>query len=475
MAYVNFTNLTDWQFDASLKKIKHNTGTTRITVNALYSEVMNEFDDAGQMDDTIPMSAQTPTEYTLINGWEFSADSDLNYLYGGSITVQKATTDKDIWANFYTLGTIETGAVVYWLQGSTAIAALGGTSYTYTSGHADQLIKTTSGGSLVSSGTVTAFIRNNAVGNADLYDHFSATATNTGGRNPVPLATAADTNDDGSGGSVAGVTIAFGNVSKDIGDGNGAQTYNVVVDGGGNSVLDVYRRLKYLTRRENNTAIDSPENTTEGRFYLAAGAYTPVKTAPFGTFAGGKFFGARGVWLENVSDGNNLSLIDAAGVTRNPPTTVAITVTGLVSGDRVLVARESGGTVNKSQFTLNGVHSSATTVTVNETLTADIPDTGILRLGDTQYTYTGITRGSKQFTGVSPALSGSANAPLYQPYIDGVSSGTSMTKSFVYDADFDFIARVRKQGILPFENTGTLSSTGASISAIRTTDTIVTP
>jgi hypothetical protein len=35
------------------------------------------------------------------------------------------------------------------------------------------------------------------------------------------------------------------------------------------------------------------------------------------------------------------------------------------------------------------------------------------------------------------------------------------------------IARVRKKGILPYENTATITSAGASISAIRTTDSIV--
>jgi hypothetical protein len=109
---------------------------------------------------------------------------------------------------------------------------------------------------------------------------------------------------------------------------------------------------------------------------------------------------------------------------------------------------------------------------VNEALGNDIPDSGNLRLGDTAYTYSGINRGSKQFTGVSPALSGAGGAALYQPYIDGVASGTSMTKSFVYSADFDIIARVRKKSILPFENTATVTNAGAAVSAIRTADTI---
>ena len=471
MAYVNFTTLTDWQYDTSTKKIKHNTGSTRITVNALYSEIQNEFDDAGQMDDTVPMSAQTPTEYTLINGWTFDSDSDPGYLYGGSIVVEKATTDKDVWANFYTLGTIESDGVVYWFQNGAAVSAHPG----YTQGHIDQLIKVVSNGSSISTdGTplaVRAYLRNRASSNADLYDHFTGTATATGGRNPIPLATSPDTNDDGADVSAYSITVTFGSYTEDV-DGDGtAESYGCKVDcGGGYSCAQAYKFLKYLTRRGSTTTV----NGVQGQFYRGVNsAYAEVKQAPFGSFAGGKFFGARGVLLTNVTDSNNRQLIDSSGTTKIPPTTVSIVVSGVASGDRVLVARSSGGVINKSQFTLNGVHSSATTVTVNEALGNDIPDSGNLRLGDVAYTYTGITRGSKQFTGVSPALSGSGGAALYQPYIDGVASGASMSKSLVYASDFNIIARVRKKGILPFENSATVTNAGASVSAIRTTDTIV--
>ena len=150
-----------------------------------------------------------------------------------------------------------------------------------------------------------------------------------------------------------------------------------------------------------------------------------------------------------------------------------LAIEDLRPGDRVLVARSSAGAINKTQFTLNGAHSAATTVTVNEALGNDIPDSGNLRLSDTAFTYTGINRPSKQFTGVSPALTGSGGATLYNPYIDGVASGTSMSKSFVYASDFDIIARVRKKGIYPFENSATVTNAGAAVSAIRTTDTIV--
>ena len=59
--------------------------TTVYTVRALYSFIQNTFDELGQMDDTVPMSAQTPTEFTMINGW-FIDDESTKYLSGGAIS-----------------------------------------------------------------------------------------------------------------------------------------------------------------------------------------------------------------------------------------------------------------------------------------------------------------------------------------------------------------------------------------------------
>ena len=450
----------DFTLDYTAKTISHTSGATRYTVNELYSWLMDLFDDAGQMDDQVPTSAQTPVEYSLINGWSFNADSDLGYLYGGSIV---DTTNNDVWANFYTLGTIAVGSVVYWQQGSSLVAAHPG----YSDGHIDQLIKVTDGGVATNDRKVTAYIRNLG----DLYDHFEVTAAATGGRNPVPLATAADANDNELGGSVTGVSIAFGTASKDIGDGLGAANYDVVIDGGGNSIIDVYRRLKYQTRRENTAAIDSPESLTEGRFYQSANAaYAQTKQAPFGTFAGGKFFGARGVWVENISDPNNRELLDAAGVAHIPPVSITVSVTGVVSGDRVLVAKDNAGAIIKDQFTIASV--TASTIVATVAIPSDVPTTGTIRVGDTQFAYTGVS--GSTFTGVTPDPTGQSGA-FFVPLIDTVAAGSSVTSgSMIYSSDFSVVGRVRKKGILPFENSGTVTSAGLTISAIRTTDGIVT-
>jgi len=54
------------------------------TVNELYSFLQDTFDEPSQMDDPVPMSAQTPTQYTIINKW-FIDDESMKALYGGSI------------------------------------------------------------------------------------------------------------------------------------------------------------------------------------------------------------------------------------------------------------------------------------------------------------------------------------------------------------------------------------------------------
>ena len=74
----------DFTIDYVNKRVYHSSGTTIYTVNELYSYLMDTFDELAQMDDTIPMSAQTPTEYTLINSW-FMDDTSFKYLKTGAV------------------------------------------------------------------------------------------------------------------------------------------------------------------------------------------------------------------------------------------------------------------------------------------------------------------------------------------------------------------------------------------------------
>jgi hypothetical protein len=99
------------------KRIWRNTSvspTTTDTVNALYSALQNHFDELGQMDDGVPMSAQTPTEYTI--GIIDAGDKDpwfidrtsVEYLTGGSLKTaswdRATTTNVGIVRVPYTVG-----------------------------------------------------------------------------------------------------------------------------------------------------------------------------------------------------------------------------------------------------------------------------------------------------------------------------------------------------------------------------------
>ncbi|KKQ26057.1 MAG: hypothetical protein US40_C0004G0092 [Candidatus Roizmanbacteria bacterium GW2011_GWC2_37_13] len=151
----------------------------------------------------------------------------------------------------------------------------------------------------------------------------------------------------------------------------------------------------------------------------------------------------------------------------------------------------SGTTINKAMFTsASGNTSGNSAFTVNETIPSDTPSTGSIRIVDTsdtgstretRYTYTGWTNsGSSQFTGLSPTLDRTYTATddtAYVPYIDTEADATSEAVTVIYSTDRNILVRVRRKAataILPFETTGTFSSTGYSTSAIRTTDTIVT-
>ncbi|KKL92906.1 hypothetical protein LCGC14_1880000, partial [marine sediment metagenome] len=80
----------DWSIDYTDRKITYTNGfvggipNTKYTVNQWFSWLMDTFDEPGQMDDLIPILAQTPTQYTLQDGW-FIDDESIKALFGGSL------------------------------------------------------------------------------------------------------------------------------------------------------------------------------------------------------------------------------------------------------------------------------------------------------------------------------------------------------------------------------------------------------
>jgi len=558
----NGVGLTEFTYTTITNPVK-GIGKTVWSVNALYSFLQDQFDELGNMDDKVPMDAQTPTEYRFINNW-FIDEVSIKYLKGGAIktsgwttgqivqqildgssptytnvvsgdiglivteagtgdtgnllfadnarqrwwirpdvpgtggdefdsagagysigsgtgagsSTAAALTGENTWANMFTLGTIETNTAIYVVQDTAKVSAW------WPTGQIDVLLRVLEAGSTV--GANGGDIRDIFIGAREyskLFDHFISNDI-TGGRNPVPLATAADLNNttgqytialtsaditfavgdrfivsgtpakegtvtaftgspatsidyylsgtsltqfaasdvivkvgtttpdstiNGSPtdlvadyGTTTPVILTFAYSTQNLNNGAGAKPYDCSIDLGGRTVKQMYEWVKFITRRG---AVATPQLKTgtgtiaspafaniNGEQYikllagtLAVDDFTPVKASPFGTFAGGKFFGAQGVWITNyaAADAQAFQLIDSNGATQTPPNTVSVTISNLRVSDvtGVFVLTEEGGIINKAKYVMTTQAASLTTITVNA-IDAETPQAGVIRVVD---------------------------------------------------------------------------------------------
>ena len=208
---------------------------------------------------------------------------------------------------------------------------------------------------------------------------------------------------------------------------------------------------------------------------------------PFiGASTGSAIIGAYGLGIEAGDLSATDKVFDLTNSQITPPNNVSFLVTGLVSGeDRVLVAPESGGGIDTTQFTVNGTLNSAgvTSVVMNTTIPSDTPSTGTIRvLNDeglyvrlvySSYTGSTFTVTSHDFNGTGQDDSVTTGNGAFISYIDELASNTSASFTGIYSSDRSLFVRVRDGGGSPiktFETTGTLGASGGSATAIRTTD-----
>jgi len=154
-----------------------------------------------------------------------------------------------------------------------------------------------------------------------------------------------------------------------------AVPYSVAIEAGslyeaGRDLDDVYAFLQYncrdgagSTESVEGSPMGSNFYTSDGssitleakeRYTKAVGSYTATKPAPFGTLAGGVFFGAQGVWVDGMAaaDANNVRLTAHNGNSQTPYTSVAITISNTRAEDVILVALNDGsGLPDKAQYT----------------------------------------------------------------------------------------------------------------------------
>jgi len=144
-------------------------------------------------------------------------------------------------------------------------------------------------------------------------------------------------------------------------------------DAGGKKLLLRNVRGTFNT---SNVVTDNDNSGTVTPNSLAA-AFSPKKQSPLGTFAGGTFFGARGVTITNwaVADENKFILSPIEGGTKERPLAITLAITNLVGTDETTSTDDlaamfrltgSGGNINKAEYScVGGEAIGATTIVVS--------------------------------------------------------------------------------------------------------------
>ena len=285
-----------------------------VTVRALYSDAMEVFAQANQMDDLIPLRADTPTLFTLLNGWVLGTGSDT---FLKSSALQDASGD-NIWTNVQTLGSITEGTTIYIEQdGEVAFTSP-------TTGHIDILLKTRHNGANIDGQFFKVYARK-------FQDEYSSFAT-TGGAivSNCPLATRPDAQLDIADtvlDAYTGLSITWGSVVRDINNGAGERPYDIVINGAGKTLKEIYNWVQYQLLK--GTDIDAGAGTEIGKLTNLLMSFT------------GTMITAQGVFVENFAaeDGNKITYTDSNGVLQVPPLTVPITIatSSGMNGGRVAV------------------------------------------------------------------------------------------------------------------------------------------
>jgi len=465
---------TDFSVDLDSGDIRHVSGTTVYNVLDLHLYLQDLADDATGIDNDNPSvlagkrDATKPTVLTLPNdgplATEFNIDDDASqYINFGSVE-QKG--GDELYSGFKTIGGIVSASPIYVVQNNSKLSKF------WSDGHIQILIKAKTGGSLIDNGDVTAYSRKYG----QTYSTFDVNLA-AGSETAAAIATSIDsaiTLSLAAAQTVFGnITITPGAVSKDLGNGNGAKPYKGVINVNGEALSDVYQALMYAT---NETSTETINGVPGWRYRKLDAAYTENAAYPFGSFAGGKWFVAQGWWIEGygAGDAQAFELIDDNGDTQAPPVSTGVTIGNLISGDRVLVAIGSGGVIDKTQYTLaSGNDSGDGTIVINETIPADTPNTGFVRIGDDRYEYTSWSGSTFTLSGTL-SQSYSSGTDCYVPLIDVEATSSSETVTVTYVSNRDLVIHVRhgsgSEAIVPFSTTGTMSSSATTINTVRQAD-----
>jgi len=457
--------------------IRHVSGTTVYSANDFHAWLQDLADDISPSGNDL-ISILTDSDVSSIEGGRaadkpralnlldaFNIDDDAaKYINFGSVSQSNGAVLR---TGLKSIGTpLAAGSPMYVVQAGAKL-----TTY-WANGHIQIMVKAKDAGTLIDSGDVRVFSRKYGQTYADFLTNLAA-----GGEQPAAISTAltdwTTLNEAGAAALSAKVTLTPGDVTKTLGV-NTKLFKGQITLSGGCTVAEAAQFLQYITREASTTTINGVEGW---RYRMLDASYDPNAAAPFGNVAGGKWFVARGWWVEGVlaGDSQNYQLVSHDGTTMTAPISAAIEAGNLVSGDSVLVGRNSGAGFLTTEYTLNAATTSAgNTCVINEAIKADTPLTGPIRVNGKRYNYTSYNAGTKTFT-----ISGTwgqihaSGSPAWVPFIDQTASVDTHNTTFTSAGAFTGRIRVKRGGadpIKPFNTTFAVSSTGGSATVIRTPD-----
>jgi hypothetical protein len=226
-------------------------------------------------------------------------------------------------------------------------------------------------------------------------------------------------------------------------------------------------------------------STDNDGYALVDGSHTArsIRPAFFGQYTGSSMIGSFGLGVEATDLATADILTDLLNATQSPPNNQTFTVSGVVSGeDRVLVAPNDGSDgIDFDQLALNTTLSGAseTSVVVTTSIPSDTPASGTIRIETdggiykyveyTSWTGSTFTISSTNFSGDNAT----AGNNVFISYIDTLADSTQESFTAVYSSPRSLVVRVRDGGATPiksYDTPSTFTSSGGSVTAIRTSD-----
>jgi hypothetical protein len=407
----NGTHIIDWDTGSAATLLVGEEITTGTGNGIKIGQVVAQTGDAG---------ATGTCEYVLKSGTQFLNNETLTgSVSGKTLDVNEPVSIGDVVAGY-------SADIAFPVVDLTATPS-GGTGIAGTFRTGENLTQAVTGatGRLVYADTVN-----------DQLD-IEVTSGTFSGDNDITGDTSAATWDAGTGATYPSATTFL----ADLGEGSGFEAYtgNVganIAGTGAETINNVYQYAKYLARHEEEAYIFNGPGTSDagtvGNLYRRlTDTFAEIKPGePVGTFAGVSMFLAPGWFVDSTqlasADIRSFRVTNNAGVNRTPPNLQALTITGLVTGDRVAAYRATGAagggstTILRNEFdvgALGGGNNQAADTTIligdgngggSRTVTptpADVPDTGILYILDPndtgnylQFPYNAVNRTTNVFT-----------------------------------------------------------------------------